>query len=156
MPQAQCILLVKALEEQKQIGWHLAMHGYLSRHWGLAGSHGTPSRLTGCKSKDKGKNWDRKTILLLWNFANAMWEHCNAVLHDHSVGSKLPGRYGMLTLTKRSPNCMLTSRPMMWRIDGTLTCHWLCNSRNHFNNGSPMHDSWLPSCNLKSILAKCH
>jgi hypothetical protein len=37
------------------------------------------------QSKDQGKNWRRKTILLLWNFADEMWEHRNKVLHGHEL-----------------------------------------------------------------------
>jgi hypothetical protein len=37
------------------------------------------------QSKDQGKNWTRKMILLLWNFANEMWEHQNAILHKHEL-----------------------------------------------------------------------
>ena len=81
MSEAQRDLVVKALEEQEWIGWHLAMHGYLSRHWGLA----VMAHPVTANSKDQGKNWARKTILLLWNFADAMWEHRNAVLHDHEL-----------------------------------------------------------------------
>jgi len=29
-------LVERALEEQGRIGWHLAMRGYLSRHWAMA------------------------------------------------------------------------------------------------------------------------
>jgi hypothetical protein len=36
------------------------------------------------QSKDQGKNWARKTILLR-NFANAMWEHQNTTLHNHEL-----------------------------------------------------------------------
>ncbi len=81
MPEGQCELVAKALEEQEQIGWHLAMCGYLSRHWGLA----VMAHPVTAQSKDQGKNWTRKTILLLWNFADEMWEHRNAILHDHEL-----------------------------------------------------------------------
>jgi hypothetical protein len=36
VPIKQWELLVKALEEQEQIGWDLGIGGYLSRHWSLA------------------------------------------------------------------------------------------------------------------------
>jgi hypothetical protein len=62
VPEGQCELVSKALEEQAQIGsWHLAVHGYLSWHWGAAiMAHPVTSQ-----SKDQGKSWTRKMILLL-------------------------------------------------------------------------------------------
>ena len=36
IPESQWELLDKALAEQEQISWHLAMWGYLSQHWVLA------------------------------------------------------------------------------------------------------------------------
>jgi hypothetical protein len=71
MPEGQRKLVSKALEEQAQIGWHLAMHGYLSRHCGVA----IMAHPVTLQYNDHGKNWTRKTILLLWNFADEMWEH---------------------------------------------------------------------------------
>jgi hypothetical protein len=81
VPEGQCELVSKALEEQAQIGWHLAMCGYLSRHWGAA----IMAHPVTAKSKDQGKNWTLKMILLLWNFADEMWEHRNAILHNHEL-----------------------------------------------------------------------
>ena len=81
VPEAQRDLVIQALEEQERIGWHLAMRGYLSRHWGLA----VMAHPASAQSKDQGKNWARKTILLLWNFADAMWEHRNTILHNHEL-----------------------------------------------------------------------
>jgi hypothetical protein len=57
------------------------MRGYLSRHWGAA----IMAHPMTAKSKDQGKNWTRKMILLLWNFANEMWEHQNLILHNHEL-----------------------------------------------------------------------
>jgi hypothetical protein len=77
-PIEQRDLLVRALEEQDQIGWDLGMRGYLSQHWGLAiAAH---PRLD--LKNDKGKAWTRRAILELWSFAHEMWAHRNAVLHN--------------------------------------------------------------------------
>jgi hypothetical protein len=57
------------------------MRGYLSRHRGAA----IMAHPMTAKSKDQGKNWTRKMILLLWNFANEMWEHQNLILHNHEL-----------------------------------------------------------------------
>jgi hypothetical protein len=81
VPERQHELVSKALEEQAQIGCTLAMHGYLSRHWGAA----IMAHAVTLQSKDQGKDWTRKTILLLWNFADKMWEHWNAILHNHEL-----------------------------------------------------------------------
>jgi hypothetical protein len=81
VPENQCELLLKALEEQEAIRWHLALCGYLSQYWGLA----VMAYPTTAASKGKGQSWSRKTILQLWEFADAMWEHHNAVLHNHEL-----------------------------------------------------------------------
>lgn len=84
-------LVAKALEDQERIGWHLAMRGYLSRHWALAVAANPHliipdeddlDAVNTLKPKDVGRNWARKSILQLWKFAEEMWEHRNAVLHD--------------------------------------------------------------------------
>jgi hypothetical protein len=49
VPEGQCKFVSKALEEQAQTGWHLAMHGYLSRH---GCSHYGPS--CDCKIEGSG------------------------------------------------------------------------------------------------------
>lgn len=82
-----------ALWEQEQIGWHLAMRGYVSRHWKKAVA--ANPRLVSVEpvsTEDKTKrkptpeeaadNWMRKLLLHLWEFGYAMWEHRNNVLHD--------------------------------------------------------------------------
>ena len=79
--ESQRELLDKALEEQEKIGWHLAMRGYLSKYW-LKAVMVNPRT---AQFKGKGKNWSRKAILLLWTFAADMWEHRNAVLHNHEL-----------------------------------------------------------------------
>jgi hypothetical protein len=57
------------------------MRGYLSWRWGAAiMAHPVTAKL-----KDQGKNWTWKMILLLWNFANEMLEHWNAILHNHEL-----------------------------------------------------------------------
>jgi hypothetical protein len=54
-----------------RIGWHLAMRGYLSKHWRLAVSANQHL----AEDNDKGEVWVRKTVMLLWDFAHEMWEH---------------------------------------------------------------------------------
>jgi hypothetical protein len=74
-------LVAKALEEQEQIGWHLAMWGYLSWHWGPT----VMAHPVTAQSKDQGENWTQKMISLLWNFVDNMWEHHNTILHNHKL-----------------------------------------------------------------------
>jgi hypothetical protein len=71
-------LIKKAIADQEQIGWHMAMRGYLSKHWRLAVSANRHLE----ENNDKGEVWVRKTVMLLWDFAQEMWEHRNTVLHD--------------------------------------------------------------------------
>jgi hypothetical protein len=75
---SQCELIQKTIADQEQIGWHMAMQGYLSKHWRLAifVNHHLE------ENNDKGKVWVQKTVMLLWDFAHDMWEHQNSVLHD--------------------------------------------------------------------------
>jgi hypothetical protein len=73
----------KALAEQEQIGWHLAIWGYLSRYWSIAIS--SNPRLK--KDSNQGNVWSCKTILQLWEFSREIWEHHKAVLHDHQIES---------------------------------------------------------------------
>jgi hypothetical protein len=77
---SQCGLLRQAIADQERIvGWHLAMQGYLSKYWGLAVS--ANSHLE--EDNDKGEVWVRKTVLHLWKFTHEMWEHhLNSVLHN--------------------------------------------------------------------------
>ena len=81
IPESQRELLDKALAEQEQIGWHLAMRGYLSRHWALAIAANPRSK----EDNDRGETWTRKTILQLWEFSREMWEHRNSILHDSQL-----------------------------------------------------------------------
>jgi hypothetical protein len=68
----------KAIADQEQIGWHMAMRGYLSKHWRLAVSANQHLE----ENNDKGEVWVHKTVMLLWDFAHEMWEHQKSVLHD--------------------------------------------------------------------------
>ena len=81
IPESQWELLDKALAEQEQIGWHLAMQGYLSQHWALAIAANPCSK----EDNDRGEIWTRKTILQLWEFSREMWEHRNSILHDSQL-----------------------------------------------------------------------
>jgi hypothetical protein len=36
IPDSMRELIDKALAEQEQIRWHIAMHGYLNRYWSIA------------------------------------------------------------------------------------------------------------------------
>jgi hypothetical protein len=78
---SQCELIKKAIADQEQIGWHMAMRGYLSKHWRLAVSANRHLE----ENNDKGEVWVRKTVMLLWDFAHELWEHRNAVLHDTTL-----------------------------------------------------------------------
>jgi hypothetical protein len=66
------------IADQEQIGWHMAMQGYLSKHWRLAVSVNWHLE----ENNDKGDVWVHKTVMLLWDFAHEMWEYWNSVLHD--------------------------------------------------------------------------
>ena len=81
IPESQWELLDKALAEQEQISWHLAMQGYLSQHWALAIAANPRSK----EDNDRGKIWTRKTILQLWEFSREIWEHRNSILHDSQL-----------------------------------------------------------------------
>jgi hypothetical protein len=76
--ESQRELLQKAIADQERIGWHLAMRGYLSNYWRFA----VYANRHLAEDNDKRESWVRKTIMLLWDFAHAMWEHRNDVLHD--------------------------------------------------------------------------
>jgi hypothetical protein len=60
-------LIQKAIVDQEWIGWHMAMQGYLSRHWKLAISANHHLE----ENNDKGKVWVRKTAMLLWDFGGS-------------------------------------------------------------------------------------
>jgi hypothetical protein len=66
------------IADQEQIGWHMAIQGYLSKHWRLAISANHHLE----ENNDKGEVWVHKTVMLLWDFANEMWDHRNSVLHN--------------------------------------------------------------------------
>jgi hypothetical protein len=76
-------LIQQAIDDQQRIGWHLAMRGYLSKHWRLAVSANRHL----AEDNDKGEVWVRKTVMLLWDFAHEMWEHRNSVLHDTNLAA---------------------------------------------------------------------
>jgi hypothetical protein len=59
------------------------MRGYFSKYWGLAVAANRHLK----ENSDKGIVWVQKTILQLWEFTHAMWEHWNAVLHDTQLES---------------------------------------------------------------------
>jgi hypothetical protein len=80
----QRALIEKAMADQDQIGWHLAMRGYLSKYWKLAVSANQFLE----EDNDKGEVWVQKTILQLWEFAREMWEHRNEVLHNTVESSR--------------------------------------------------------------------
>jgi hypothetical protein len=63
----QCEFLWKAIDDQERIGWHLAMRGYLSKHWGLAMSANHHLEVNNAK----GEAWVWKTVLQLWTFTSA-------------------------------------------------------------------------------------
>jgi hypothetical protein len=62
-------LIWKAIANQEQIGWHMAMKGYTSKYWWLAVSANNHLE----EDNDKGEAWVRKTVMSLWDFANEMW-----------------------------------------------------------------------------------
>jgi hypothetical protein len=69
------------------------------------------------------------------------------------------GRYVMLILMMRSPNCMLTLRLTMWQIGGILICLWQYTSKSPFDpidNGLLTQNCWSRSRILKSILVRCN
>jgi hypothetical protein len=76
-------LIQQAIDDQQRIGWHLAMRGYLSKHWQLAVSANRHL----AEDNDKGEVWVRKTVMLLWDFAHEKWEHRNSVLHDTNLAA---------------------------------------------------------------------
>jgi hypothetical protein len=76
-------LIQQAIDDQQCIGWHLAMRGYLSKHWRLAVSANRHL----AEDNDKGEIWVHKTVMLLWDFAHEMWEHRNSVLHDTNLAA---------------------------------------------------------------------
>jgi hypothetical protein len=123
-------LIQKAIADQEQIGWHMAMRGYLSKHWRLAVSANCHLE----ENNDKGKVWVRKTVMLLWYFAHDMWEHQNSVVHDtnlkHLVQCMKPrSMMQLLSWTRR-----LIHTPQ--RIGGTLMFRWLFNCISRYGQGN--------------------
>ena len=81
IPDSQWELLNRALADQEQIGWHLVMQGYISCHWAQVIAANPCLK----EDNDKGEIWICKTIQQLWEFSRMMWEHHNAILHDHQL-----------------------------------------------------------------------
>jgi hypothetical protein len=71
-------LIRKVIADQEQIGWHVAMRGYLSNNWRLAVSVNCHLE----EDNDKGKARVHITVMSLLDFAREMCEHRNSVLHD--------------------------------------------------------------------------
>jgi hypothetical protein len=55
---SQCELFQKVIADQERIGWHMAMQGYLSKHWRLAVSANCHLE----ENNEKGKVWVHKTV----------------------------------------------------------------------------------------------
>jgi hypothetical protein len=144
MPEGQCKLISKALEEQAQTGWHLAMHGYLSWHWGAA----IMAHLVTAKLKDQGKIWTWKMILLLWNFAHKMWEHWNAILHNHELEASRTIRDANINdvITKLYANIETCDEADRWYFDMPLAIH--------LKKPLWSHQQWLT--NTKLLVTKLH
>jgi hypothetical protein len=168
VPGVQHDLVIKALEEQGQIGWHLAMRGYLSWHWGLAVMEHPVTAL----SKDQGKNWIWKMILLLWNFANAMWEHCNTILRNHEFEASRMIRDADINdaITNLYANIETYNVEDQWYFDMPLALHlkkplrscqrWFTNakllvakSHSRINIGQVPLTTYYPTVSLNRTVA---
>jgi hypothetical protein len=109
-------LIQQAIDDQQCIGWHLAMRGYLSKHWQLAVSANQHL----AEDNDKGEVWVRKTVMLLWDFAHEMWEHWNLVLHDTNLTAS--EQCAKLKSMMRSQSCTIRWIRILLMIDGTSIC----------------------------------
>jgi hypothetical protein len=87
--ESQCELIQKVIAEQDQIGWHMAMRSYLSKHWRLAISANHHLE----ENNKKGEVWVHNTVMLLWDFAHEMWDHCNSVLHNMKLEASSGTRF---------------------------------------------------------------
>jgi hypothetical protein len=108
-------LLQKAIADQEEIGWHLAIRGYLSKYWGLAvcANHHLEA------NNDKGEVWVQKTLLQLRDFCSEMWEHQNAVLHNMQLESSRKMREAEINyaITKMYEQVDTYSAEDWWNFD---------------------------------------
>jgi hypothetical protein len=74
------------------------------------------------QSKDQGKSWTRKMILLLWNFADEMWEHQNAISHKHELEASRRIQDADINdaITKLYANIVTYDVPDWWYFDMPL------------------------------------
>jgi hypothetical protein len=139
IPDSQWALLEKAMAEQDQIGWHLAMWGYLSQHWVLAIA--ANSRLK--EDSNKGDIWARKTTLQLWEFSWEMWDHRNSILHDTQLESspkichaqinkEITKLYAGLDTYKIADHWYFDMPLALWLQKPLRSCRWWLN---HADNG---------------------
>jgi hypothetical protein len=134
---SQCELTQKAIADQEQIGWHMAMRGYLSKYWRLAVSVNCHLE----EDNDKGESWVHKTVMSLWDFAHEMWEHCNSVLHDMQVevSCAMQDAEINVAITKLYEKVNMYSAEDQWYFDVPLAIQlrkplrsrqqWLVNAR---------------------------
>ena len=75
-------ILIQALKEQEQIGWHQAMKGFLTTSWASAAAiHPTKPRLV---QRDRGQHRISRTITAIRAFTDGIWKDRNDVLHQHA------------------------------------------------------------------------
>jgi hypothetical protein len=109
------------IADQEQIGWHMAMQGYFSKHWRLAVSANWHLE----ENNDIGEVWVHKTVMLLWDFVHKIREHQNSVLHD----TKLKTSHAMCdaeindALTKLYEKVDTYSAEDWWYFDVLLAIH---------------------------------
>jgi hypothetical protein len=75
--------------------------------------------------KDQGKSWTWKMILLLWNFADAMWEHRSTILHNHELEASRTIRDADINdvITKPYANIETYNVADQWYFDMPLALH---------------------------------
>jgi hypothetical protein len=74
-------ILIQALKEQEQIGWHQAVKGFLTTSWASAAAiHPTRPRIV---QRDRGQHRITRTIKALQEYTANIWEDRNTVLHEH-------------------------------------------------------------------------
>ena len=75
-------ILMQALKEQEQIGWHQAIKGFLTTSWASAASiHPTRPRLV---QRERGQHRISRTIRALREYTDKIWIDRNKVLHEHA------------------------------------------------------------------------
>jgi hypothetical protein len=74
--------LIKAVQQQQNIGWKHWFYGRHSSTWGQLFNHEIDKRQPGA-NHITAETWDRDLILLTWNFAHEMWINRNKIEHDH-------------------------------------------------------------------------